>query len=64
MAYLRFKVYEIELKNGGKGKLHISEDSNLVDILSKQQFLKDMFSEKYIRSDAIIQFRHVGFEEH
>lgn len=63
MGAIKFKVYQTELINGNKGTINIPLDTELKDIINTRQFIKDAYSDNYIRSNAIVRFEYVGIKE-
>lgn len=63
MKTLKFKQYQTELINGNKGTINIPMDMELKNIIQTRQFIKDAYSETFVRSNAIVKFEYVGIHE-
>lgn len=57
---MKFDKYNTELINGTKGTICIPVGAKFTDILKGSEFLKDVHTDSYIRSNAIVRFEYVG----
>lgn len=63
MELKKFRKYKIELVNGSKGSINIPVNSHMSNIIDTRKFIKDAYSETYIRSKSIVIFKDVGIIE-
>ena len=63
MTLQKIKLYRTELINGSKGTISVKEGSDLRYIIQNKKFIKDAFTESFIRSSAIVKFEYVGDDQ-
>jgi len=56
-----YKMYDIELINGRKGMVTIPKNMEMQDLLSNNDFIRDQFSENFLRTNSIIRYKFIDY---
>lgn len=56
-----YKMYDIELINGRKGMVTIPKNMEMQDLLSNNDFIRDQFSENFLRTNSITRYKFIDY---